>query len=65
MYDSFTNDPSIDKLQAESFSSKNSDEKVKLLKQVDKTVFETNQQLNRLVTGATQQSNLSKKTILQ
>nr|WP_318034245.1 PDxFFG protein [Mycoplasmopsis agalactiae] len=52
MYDSFTNDPSIDKLQAESFSSKNSDEKVKLLKQVDKTVFETNQQLNRLVTGA-------------
>lgn len=51
MYDSFTNDPSIDKLQAESFSSKNSDEKVKLLKQVDKTVFETNQQLNRLVTG--------------
>ncbi len=51
MYDSFTNDPNIDKLQAESFSSKNSDEKVKLLKQVDKTVFETNQRLNRLVTG--------------
>ncbi|EIN14864.1 Hypothetical protein, predicted transmembrane protein [Mycoplasmopsis agalactiae 14628] len=51
MYDSFANDPSIDKLQAESFSSKNPDEKVKLLKQVDKTIFETSQQLNRLVTG--------------
>ncbi|WP_430002235.1 PDxFFG protein [Mycoplasmopsis bovis] len=51
MYDSFINDPSIDKLQSESFSSKNASEKAKLLKQVDKTVFETTQQLNRLTTG--------------
>ncbi len=51
MYDSFINDPSIDKLQSESFSSKNASEKAKLLKQVDKTVFDTTQQLNRLTTG--------------
>ncbi|WP_282460676.1 PDxFFG protein [Mycoplasmopsis bovis] len=51
MYDSFITDPNIDKLQSESFSSKNASEKAKLLKQVDKTVFETTQQLNRLTTG--------------
>ncbi|WP_430003875.1 hypothetical protein, partial [Mycoplasmopsis bovis] len=36
---------------SESFSSKNASEKAKLLKQVDKTVFDTTQQLNRLTTG--------------